>query len=153
MISETEATNEILRLRGFPRFDQLGEQGQAELVKALQQASQSAEHGRAVVQEIVETYRLMPVPADVYEVAARLRREESAADDCQFCLGSGWMQIKRGEYTAVDRCPHCVRGRQLQAAAAAAAVEQKAEDPKPRKNSRVQRAIESDWKQAAGGER
>ena len=106
MISESEATNEILRLRGFPRFDQLGEQGQAELVRALQQASQSPEHGRAVVQEIVETYRLMPVPADVYEIAARLRNEEPAPDDCKFCLGSGWMRVKRGEYDAVDRCTH-----------------------------------------------
>ena len=153
MISETEATNEILRLQGFPRFDQLGEQGQAELVKALQKASQSLTHGRAVVQEIVETYRLMPVPADVYEIAARLRTDEPAPEDCKFCLGSGWMRIKRGEYDAVERCQNCALGRQLQAAAVASSHEQEAEDPRPRKSGGVHRASETDWKRAAGGER
>ena len=102
MITNSEAARLIDRLNGLPRFPERSE-GIQELVRALECSAQSNDHAERIVSEVLGGWHQAPVPADVYEIAARTR-EEPPTRDCERCLGSGWEHERIGEYDFVRPC-------------------------------------------------
>ncbi len=113
MITKSEAAQRVLRFSGLPGFPTT-EEGQDELVDAMRELAEDADHADRMVRKWWKLSSFCPTPHDLYQMAPSVRPEptETHDADCSECEGSGW---KRGTvartiagetitYPTVERC-------------------------------------------------
>lgn len=103
----------LARLRRYPYTDPTGE---LELAEVLRRYSQSPEHAREVIDELLVDTSFCPTPHEIVQVA-RATAPERARPHCEQCGGTGWQYIERTGLTGVGRCA-CQNPKKQPAAAA-----------------------------------
>lgn len=118
MISATQAEKLFQRLKALANFPTADDREKAgEVLRAVQQASQSDEHGRLIIEHIIRTEEFFPAPAKVYSAAHEIADPTRPAIPrrCPSCTDLDWVEVYNdGEFRGMKRCS-CERGQFLRA--------------------------------------
>lgn len=110
MIDELTAAKLAEKIAWMPGYKD-SEEYQDSLLSALRSAARDEAHGRSIVNRWKENNRFAPLPADLYEMAAKDASDRAAFDPtekaCPVCSGTGWAVLlgPMPRHLAASQCP------------------------------------------------
>ena len=104
MVTREFCASQILRLSGLP-FYPVEDAAAFELLQALEEHTDTAEHAKAVIDELLYSCERCPIPADIRRVCLEKRpARPNGHEICARCGGSGWVIREVGGYEGAAKC-------------------------------------------------
>ncbi len=102
MISRPDAKKVVAAFAGLPFYPSAPE-AKRELIDAVCDSCVSASHGSQVKEAIIYDCDRSPTPKQIRDIA-RQSAPKTNTPTCSKCDGTGFIQVKKGHYSAVDYC-------------------------------------------------